>query len=108
MTRKTIQDLVNQVAVRARLNKTESRQAINAIFESIREILVQQNEIRIPKFGTFSVKKRSWIESRDPRTGKKILAPPRDIPCLEFSDFVKIPVNKENEDLKFCEVQRSD
>jgi len=105
MSRRTIQNLVNQVAVRARLNKTESRQSVDAIFEAIRDILVQQDEIRIPRFGTFFVKKRSWIESRDPRTGKKILAPPKDVPCLEFSDFVRIPVNKGNEDLKFREVE---
>ena len=98
--KKTIQELVTQVAIKARLNKIESRQAVNAVFDTIANILIQQNEVRIPKFGTFYVKKKTWRESRDPRCGKKILAPPRSVPALDFSDFVKYPVNQDNRSLR--------
>jgi nucleoid DNA-binding protein len=62
--------------------------------------LKQQDEVRIPQFGTFFVKKKEWRKSRDPRTGKEIMAPPRNLPMLDFSDFVKIPVNQSNLSLR--------
>lgn len=98
--KRTIQDLVTQVAIRARLNKQESREAVDAVFDTIAEILKQQDEIRIPQFGTFFVKKKEWRKSRDPRTGREIMAPPRNLPMLDFSDFVKIPVNQSNRILR--------
>jgi DNA-binding protein HU-beta len=65
-------DLVDAVAGRARLSKSEANKAVEAVFDSITAALKEGGEVRLVGFGTFSVARRSPSEGRNPRTGEKI------------------------------------
>ena len=65
-------ELVDAVASKTELKKTEASRAVDAVFESIGEALKGGNEVRLVGFGTFSVASRAASEGRNPRTGVKI------------------------------------
>ena len=65
-------ELVDAVASRTDLKKTEAGRAVDAVFESIESALKKGDEVRLVGFGTFSVAHRAASEGRNPRTGQKI------------------------------------
>jgi DNA-binding protein HU-beta len=65
-------ELVDAVANRTDLKKTEAGKAVDAVFESIESALKKGDEVRLVGFGTFSVAHRAASEGRNPRTGQKI------------------------------------
>ena len=65
-------ELVDAVAGKTELRKSEASRAVDAVFESIGEALKEGDEVRLVGFGTFSVSSRAASEGRNPRTGEKI------------------------------------
>lgn len=65
-------ELVDAVASKTDLKKTEAGRAVDAVFESIEGALKKGDEVRLVGFGTFSVAHRAASEGRNPRTGQKI------------------------------------
>ena len=65
-------ELVDAVASRTDLKKSEAGRAVDAVFESIENALKKGDEVRLVGFGTFSVAHRAASEGRNPRTGQKI------------------------------------
>jgi DNA-binding protein HU-beta len=65
-------ELVDAVASKTELRKSEAGRAVDAVFESIGEALKEGDEVRLVGFGTFSVSSRAASEGRNPRTGEKI------------------------------------
>ncbi|HVH73850.1 MAG TPA: HU family DNA-binding protein [Stellaceae bacterium] len=65
-------ELVDAVASRTDLKKTEAGRAVDAVFESIEGALKKGDEVRLVGFGTFTVAHRAASEGRNPRTGQKI------------------------------------
>ena len=84
-------ELVEQVKVKAHLaSKKESERAIDAVFDTIREVLVAGDKIQLIGFGTFEVKERAARRGRNPRTGEEIEIPasPSFKPGKTFKDEV--------------------
>jgi len=65
-------ELVDAVAGKTELRKTEASKAVDAVFDAIAEALKGGDEVRLVGFGTFSVASRAASEGRNPRTGEKI------------------------------------
>ena len=65
-------ELVDAVASKSELRKSEASRAVDAVFDSIAEALKSGDEVRLVGFGTFSVAARAASEGRNPRTGEKI------------------------------------
>ncbi len=65
-------ELVEAVASKSDMRKSEASRAVDAVFESITEALKSGDEVRLVGFGTFSVASRAASEGRNPRTGEKI------------------------------------
>ena len=65
-------DLVDVVASKTDLKKTEAGRAVDAVFDSIESALKKGDEVRLVGFGTFTVAHRAASEGRNPRTGQKI------------------------------------
>jgi len=64
--------LVDAVAGKTELRKTEASKAVDAVFDAIAEALKGGDDVRLVGFGTFSVASRAASEGRNPRTGEKI------------------------------------
>jgi DNA-binding protein HU-beta len=65
-------ELVDAVASKTDMRKSEASKAVDAVFDSIQEALKDGDEVRLVGFGTFSVASRAATEGRNPRTGEKI------------------------------------
>lgn len=65
----TKRDLIDLVARKANLTNKASRDAVEAVFASIRDSLKRGDKAVITGFGTFSVRSRAQRKGRNPRTG---------------------------------------
>ena len=65
-------DYVDMVAEMTGCTKTDARQAVEKIFDSIMSQCKKAGEVQIPGFGKFSVRKRGARMGRNPQTGETI------------------------------------
>lgn len=86
-------DLVAVVADRAGISKTDSAKTVDAVFDSITDILKDGGDVRLVGFGTFSVSNRAASEGRNPRTGEKIMIPASKQPKFKAGKVLKDAVN---------------
>lgn len=70
-----IKDLIDVVQTKARTNKGQAEETINAIFSTMAEALASGEEVKINGFGTFSVKPTKARKGVNPATGQEIEIP---------------------------------
>lgn len=87
-------ELVDAVAEKTGLSKTQAQETIDAVFDTIRVTLKKGDEVRLVGFGTFSVAKRAATEGRNPRTGETIKIAARKQPKFRPGKELKEAVNK--------------
>jgi DNA-binding protein HU-beta len=80
-------ELISNVAQSAGLTKAQAGDALNAVLENITGALSDGDKVTLIGFGTFSINKRNARKGRNPRTGKEI-----DIPA---KNMVKFKAGKE-------------
>ena len=68
----TKNEFVDQVAANSGLGKGEASKAVDAVLESIQEVLSRGGEINFTGFGKFSVADRSARQGVNPQTGERI------------------------------------
>jgi DNA-binding protein HU-beta len=69
-------DLVNRIVARTGVSKTKAEQAVDTIFDSMKQALKRDDRIELRGFGVFSVKPRKTGIGRNPRTGSEVSIPP--------------------------------
>ena len=75
----TKQQLIDKVAAKTELGKTQVEVAVDSVLELIAETLRQNERVDIRGFGSFVVKERKQRQGRNPRTGETItIAAKRD------------------------------
>ena len=77
--------LVEQIG----LNKRESKEMIDAIFDLITQKLVQGEEVKISGFGNFQIRTKSPRPGRNPRTGEPIPIEARRVVTFHASHKLK-------------------
>ena len=86
-------DLVSKVSELSGLTKANTEKATEALFTAITNALVDEDEVRLVGFGTFSVAKRAAREGRNPQTGKTIKIAARKQPKFSAGKSLKDAVN---------------
>jgi DNA-binding protein HU-beta len=86
-------DLVSQVADKAKLNKAQAGEAVDAVFEAITSALKTGDEVRIVGFGNFVVTERAASEGRNPQTGAALKIPASKQPKFRAGKGLKDAVN---------------
>ncbi|MGB2621634.1 MAG: HU family DNA-binding protein [Candidatus Acidiferrum sp.] len=69
-------DIVNAVVAKTLISRTKAEQAVETIFESLKQALGRGQRIELRRFGVFSVKPRKTGIGRNPRTGEEVNIPP--------------------------------
>ncbi len=69
-------DLVEKVMEATGLAKPKAAEAVNALFEGMREALLDGDRIELRGFGVFQVKDRKRGIGRNPKTGREVEIPP--------------------------------
>jgi DNA-binding protein HU-beta len=86
-------DLVQNLAQRANLKKSDAQKAVEALFGSgkgiISQALKRGDRVQITGFGTFETRKRKARMGRNPRTGKEIRIGPSTSPTFRAGKGLK-------------------
>jgi nucleoid DNA-binding protein len=91
-------DLVEQVAERTGLTRTDVAVVVDSFLDTIKKSMEEMQNIEIRGFGTFKIKLRKARKARNPRTGEEVPVPDRRVPVFkpsnEFKDLItKLPVS---------------
>ena len=68
-------DIVNYVADKTGVPKMKAEEAVEALFEAMKEALKRGERIELRGFGVFVVKARNRGIGRNPRTGEEVAIP---------------------------------
>ncbi|MCL6566941.1 MAG: integration host factor subunit beta [Acidobacteriia bacterium] len=69
-------DLINAVVQRTGITRTKAEQAVETVFETMKQALGRGQRIELRRFGVFSVKPRKTGIGRNPKTGQEVAIPP--------------------------------
>ena len=86
-------DLVNKIAREMDIPKQEAEEGVNLFFHSIKEAILQGDEIEIRGFGSFRFRKRTSRSGRNPRTGEPVKVPPKKVLYFKPSKLLKELIN---------------
>ncbi len=87
-------ELVDAVAASSGLTKTDSKKAIDAVFEQVTKALKKGDKVQLIGFGTFKVTDRKAREGRNPQTGATIKIAACKVPGFSAGQSLKDAVNK--------------
>ncbi len=72
-------ELISAIASKANITKVDARKALDAFVETAGEAMKNGDRLTLVGFGSFSVAKRSARNGRNPRTGKTIKIPAKNV-----------------------------
>ena len=66
-------ELINIIAKKMDVSKAEAEKFMNAYMETIKEALLNEEEIKLIGFGTFSVQEKAATTARNPRNPEETI-----------------------------------
>ena len=96
----TKSELIEEVAKKftddsdIKIQKKDVEKAVNTIFDSMKEALVNNQRIEIRGLGSFKVKERDARQGRNPKSGEDVSIPDRKIPFFKAGRDLKDRLNK--------------
>lgn len=85
-------ELINNIAKKMNVSKVEAERFMNAYMDSIKEALLEEEEVKLIGFGTFSVQEKAATTARNPRNPKETI----EVPAKKV---VKFKLSKKLKDL---------
>lgn len=82
-------ELVEKVASKTNLTKKDVTATVEALFQSIEEILSDGDKVQVIGFGTFEVRERAARKGRNPQTGEEIEIPATKVPGFKAGKALK-------------------
>ncbi len=86
-------DLVNEMAAKTGMPKTDVETALKAFTETVTEALKKGDKVAMVGFGTFSVGERAARTGQNPQTGQKIEIAAAKVPKFKAGKALKDAVN---------------
>ena len=69
-------DIINEVVTKTGITKTKAEQAVETVFEGMKQALARGDRIELRGFGVFNVRPRKTGIGRNSRTGAEVNIPP--------------------------------
>jgi DNA-binding protein HU-beta len=69
-------DIVNAVVSRTGVSRAKAEQAVESVFNAMKNALGRGERIELRRFGVFNVRPRKTGIGRNPRTGQEVNIPP--------------------------------
>lgn len=85
-------ELIDVIAKKMEVSKAEAEKFVNAYMETIKEALLNEEEVKLVGFGTFSVQEKAATTARNPRNPKETI----EVPAKKV---VKFKLSKKLKDL---------
>lgn len=87
-------DFIGMIAIKASLTKKDAEIALQAVTDSLTELLARGDSIVLPGFASLSIKKRAARKGRNPSTGKVIDIPENNAISFKISANLKKAINE--------------
>lgn len=88
-------ELIEALAQRADITLAKAEEIVDLFFNSITETLCKGDRVEIRGFGAFTVRIYKAYEGRNPKTGEKIVVPPKRLPFWKTGMELKQRVDSE-------------
>lgn len=85
----TKSELVDQVADRATISKSDAARAVDAVLATVEDALRRGSEVTLSGFGKFHVGQRSARQGVNPRTGERIQIAASKVPRFSAGSGLK-------------------
>ena len=85
-------ELINNIAKKMNVSKAEAERFMDAYMESIKEALMNEEDVKLVGFGTFSVEEKDAMIARNPRNPEEAI----EVPARKV---VKFKISKKLRDL---------
>lgn len=82
-------DLINKIAKEMSISKQEAETGVNLFFQTIKEAIMNGEEIELRGFGSFRFRQRGARSGRNPRTGEPVQVPPKKVLYFKPSKLLK-------------------
>lgn len=82
-------ELVERVASKTNLTKKDVTAAVEALFETIQDVLSEGEKVQVIGFGTFEVRDRAARKGRNPQTGEEIEISASKVPGFKAGKALK-------------------
>ena len=82
-------ELMEAIAERADVPKSEAQRYFNAFEEVVTDVLKSGDEVQITGFGKFYVREQKARDGRNPQTGKKMKIPAGKVPTFSAGNSLK-------------------
>ena len=69
-------DIVNAVVAKAGISRSKAEEAVETVFQALKNAMGRGERIELRRFGVFNVKPRKTGIGRNPRTGQEVNIPP--------------------------------
>ena len=90
----TKKDIVNSLYMQLGFSKSICENLLEDFFTIILDNLIKHNKVKIAKFGTFSIRKKSRRTGRNPKTKEETLIAERNLVLFKPSKELKFSINK--------------
>lgn len=85
----TKNELIEKVAKKSHLTKRASADAVNSVFDIIKDNMTRGEKTIITGFGTFLIRSRAARRGRNPQTGSVIQIPSKKLPSFVAGKTIK-------------------
>lgn len=82
-------EFISKLAQRSKISVTEASANVEGVVELLTDRLKENDQINISGFGVFEVKMRRERISVNPKTGQRMLIPPKIVPSFRPSAKIK-------------------
>lgn len=82
-------ELIAKIATEAGVSQVDADRVFKATVEVIQHAMKQRNDVVIPGFLAFKVKKRAAAVRRNPATGAQINVPAREVVVVKVGSLLK-------------------
>lgn len=87
-------ELISAIAEKGGYSKKDAEKALNAVIDSITDVLVAGDKVTLVGFGTFKVKVNPARVGRNPRTKEAVPIAEKTVPVFKAGQALKDAVNK--------------
>ena len=87
-------DFIDILSRKTTLSKKDIADFLGKVFETVKNVLLQNDEISFNGFGKFSLKHKPARTGRNPKTGAALKIPARALPVFKSSSILKEAVSK--------------
>ncbi len=86
-------EFVAVVAEKAGLTKKDAEKAMDAVFETVGDVLASGDKLQVSGFGTFETRTRAARTGHNPRTGEEIAIAAATLPAFKPGKALKDKVD---------------